>query len=86
MYEPREPGPSEYDVTDPRTLTCELCDQKVAGRIRKELYGGHLMICEPCFHLVRSKERHPYSQIIAKFAMRACGYQVNVKMARMGAA
>jgi len=75
-----------YEITDPRTLVCELCDRKVPGRIRVELYGGALMVCEACHEKLRAARSHPYSQLINKFCLRACGYFVNVKMARMAVA
>ena len=75
-----------YEITDPRTLVCELCDRKVPGRIRMELYGGALMVCEQCHDKLRAKRAHPYSTIIHRFCTRACGYHVNVKMARMAIA
>ena len=75
-----------YEVTDPRTLVCELCDRKVPGRIRVELYGGALMVCEACHDKLMAKRAHPYSSTIDKFTMRACHYHANVKMARIAVA
>jgi len=72
-----------YEITDPRTLVCELCDRKVDGRVRVELYGGALMVCEDCYNELHAKRAHPYSSIIDQFCMRACGYHANVKLARM---
>ena len=72
-----------YEITDPRTLVCQLCDRKVPGRIRVELYGGALMVCEDCHDKLRANRSKPYAQIIDKFCMRGCGYHANVKMARM---
>jgi ribosome-binding protein aMBF1 (putative translation factor) len=64
-------------------LVCELCDKQVPGRIRKELYGSALMVCEPCHHLLEAKKSQPYSRIVTQFCRRAAGYLVNVKMARI---
>lgn len=75
---------NEWDIHDPRTLVCELCDRKVQGRISKRLWGGGLMVCEPCFLLLEEKQNQPYSQVMEKFALRACGYHINRKLARMG--
>ena len=75
---------SEYDITDPRTLTCEFCDQVVAGRIMVELYGGALMVCQACYELLRNSRSKPYSKVMEKYSMRSVGYLANVKMARMG--
>ena len=71
-----------YEITDPRTLVCELCDRKVPGRIRVDLYGGALMVCEDCHDKLQAKRSHPYANIMDRFCLRACGYHVNVKMAR----
>jgi ribosome-binding protein aMBF1 (putative translation factor) len=73
-----------YDITDPRTLKCEFCDQVAAGRIMVELYGGSLMVCQACYELLRGSRSHPYSTVMDKFAMRSVGYLANRKMARMG--
>jgi ribosome-binding protein aMBF1 (putative translation factor) len=73
-----------YDITDPRTLTCEFCDQVVTGRVLVELYGGSLMVCQACYELLRGSRSHPYSTVMDKFAMRSVGYLANRKMARMG--
>ncbi len=80
------PALGEYEIAIPRPCTCQLCDNRVAGVIRKELYGSALMVCEPCFHQLDAKKHHPYSTIIHRFAKRASGYQVNVKMARAATA
>jgi len=73
----------QYDITDPRTLTCEFCDQEVAGRVRVDLYGGALMVCQACYELLRNSRSKPYSRVMDKFAIRSVGYLANVKMARM---
>jgi len=75
---------SEYDITDPRTLTCEFCDELVAGRVMVNLYGGALMVCQACYELLQDSRAKPYSRVMDKFAMRSVGYLANVKMARMG--
>jgi ribosome-binding protein aMBF1 (putative translation factor) len=73
---------SQYDITDPRTLTCEFCDQEVTGRVQVDLYGGALMVCQACYELLKASRSHPYSRVMDKFAMRSVGYHANVKMAR----
>jgi ribosome-binding protein aMBF1 (putative translation factor) len=73
----------QYDVTDPRTLTCEFCDQEVTGRVMVDLYGGALMVCQACYDLLRNSRTKPYSRVMDKYAMRSVGYLANVKMARM---
>ena len=75
----------EYEITDHRPFTCELCRHKAPGRIQVTLYGGALMVCEPCFHEIDRKKHQPYSRIIDEFALRACGYHVNRKFARAAA-
>ena len=75
---------TEYDITDPRTLTCEFCDQVVAGRIMVELYGGALMVCQACYELLRNSRSKPYSKVMEKYSMRSAGYLASVKMARTG--
>jgi len=72
----------EYEITDPRTLQCDFCDQRCAGRIHFEQYGGHLMVCETCWALLQAKKSHPYSRVMDRFATLACGYYVNRKEAR----
>ena len=74
----------QFDITDPRTLTCEFCAQEAHGRVRVDLSGGPLMVCESCYELLRNSRSHPYSRVMDKFAMRSVGYLANVKMARMG--
>ena len=74
----------EYDITDPRILPCEYCDQLAAGRVMVELYGGSLMLCQSCFELFHSTRSKPYSKVMDKFALRSSGYYINRKMARMG--
>lgn len=84
MYQypyPTDPAP-QFQIRDTGTLVCELCDRTVPGRIRQELYGGALMLCEPCHALVQRKKSQPYSRTMSKFALRATGYLCNVKMAR----
>ena len=71
-----------FVITDSRTLVCEFCDRKVPGRIRFELYGGALMVCEHCHDLLYASRSHPYSKIMDKFCLHSCGYRVNVKFAR----
>jgi len=73
----------QYDITDPRTLTCEFCDQEVAGRVRVDLYGGALMVCMSCYEVLQASRSKPYSRVMDKFAIRSVGYLANVKMARM---
>jgi len=75
---------SEYDITDPRTLTCEFCDELVPGRVMVNLYGGALMVCQACYDLLQGSRAKPYSRVMDKFAMRSVGYLANVKMAKMG--
>ena len=72
-----------YEITDPRTLPCEFCDQVAAGRVMVELYGGSLMVCQSCYELLRNNSRKPYSKAMDKFSMRACGYHITAKMARL---
>ena len=72
-----------YDITDPRTLHCEFCDQDSAGRVMVELYGGSLMVCQACYELLRDSRSKPYSKAMDKFSMRACGYHSSRKIARM---
>ena len=73
----------EYEVTYPGQYKCKFCDQRCRGVIKVELYGGSLMVCESCYYLLRRKRANPYSKVITKFAVRACGYPINVKMARV---
>ena len=73
----------QYDITDPRTLTCEFCDQQAAGRVMVELSCGSLMVCEACYELLRDMRSKPYSKVMDKFSMRACGYHSSRKIARM---
>ena len=73
----------QYDVTDPRTLTCEFCDQEVTGRVMVDLYGGALKVCQACYDLLQASRAKPYSKVMDKYAMRSVGYLANVKMARM---
>ncbi len=73
----------QYDITDPRSLTCEFCDQVAAGRIMVDLYGGSLMVCQACYELLRGSRSKPYSKAMDKFSMRARGYHASAKMARM---
>jgi len=73
----------QYDITDPRTLKCEFCDQVVPGRVMVDLYGGALMVCAGCYELLRNSQSKPYSKVMDKYAMRSVGYLANVKMARM---
>ena len=73
----------QYDITDPRTLKCEFCDQVVPGRVMVDLYGGALMVCQACYELLRTSQSKPYSRVMDKYAMRSVGYLANVKMARM---
>jgi ribosome-binding protein aMBF1 (putative translation factor) len=73
----------QYDITDPRTLTCEFCDQEVTGRVMVDLYGGALMVCQACYDVLRNSPTKPYSRVMDKYAMRSVGYLANVKMARM---
>jgi ribosome-binding protein aMBF1 (putative translation factor) len=73
-----------YDVTDPRTLKCEFCGELVRGRVMFEMHGGSLMVCEGCLELLRQSRSHPYSQVMDRFALQACGYLANRKMARWG--
>ena len=73
----------QYDITDPRTLICQFCDQEVAGRVRVDLYGGALMVCLACYELLKDSRVKPYSKVMDKFSMRACGYHVSRKIARI---
>jgi hypothetical protein len=73
----------EYEITDPRTRTCEFCDQQAAGRVMVELFGGSLWLCASCFELLRENRSRPYSRVMDKFSMRACGYHASAKMARL---
>ena len=75
----------QYDITDPRTLTCEFCDQEAAGRVRVDLYGGALMVCESCYEVLQASRAHPYSRVMDKYSMLACGYNVSRKIARITA-
>ena len=80
------PTPSEWEITDPRTATCEYCDQEAQGRILLELWGGHLWVCLTCWQTLRRMRSHPYSKAMDKFAQKACGYYANRQLARYGAA
>jgi len=73
---------SPYEVTDPRTRPCEFSGQPAAGRISVELHGGSLMVCQSCYELLQANRSKPYSKVMDKFALRACGYYVNRKIAR----
>ena len=75
----------QYDITDPRTLLCEFCDQEVAGRVRVDLYGGALMVCLACYEVLRDSRAKPYSKVMDKYSMRACGYHVSRKIAQIQA-
>jgi ribosome-binding protein aMBF1 (putative translation factor) len=75
----------QYDITDPRTLVCEFCDQEVAGRVRVDLYGGALMVCLACYELLKDSRAKPYSKVMDKYSMRARGYHVSRKIARITA-
>jgi ribosome-binding protein aMBF1 (putative translation factor) len=75
---------SEFEITDPRHLPCEFCDQEAAGRVMVELHGGSLMVCRACYELLLTTRTKPYSKVMDKFSMRACGYHINRKMARLG--
>jgi ribosome-binding protein aMBF1 (putative translation factor) len=72
----------QYDITDPRTLTCEFCDQEAAGRVRVDLYGGALMVCMACYELLRNSQSKPYSRVMDKFSMKSRGHHVSIKQAR----
>ena len=72
-----------YEITDPRTRPCELCDQTAYGRIMVELHGGSLWVCGPCYLAIQSNRDKPYSQVMERLSMRACGYHVTAKMARL---
>ena len=75
----------QYDITDPRTLACEFCDQEVAGRVRVDLYGGALMVCLACYEVLRDSRAKPYSKVMDKYSMRTRGYHVSRKIARITA-
>jgi ribosome-binding protein aMBF1 (putative translation factor) len=72
-----------FEVTDPRTATCEYCDQQVTGRIQVEMHGGSLMVCSACYELLQTTIRKPYSRVMDKFSMRACGYHITRKIAKI---
>jgi len=72
----------KYEITDNRTLPCDFCDQLSPGLIHFEQYGGHLMVCEPCWGVLQAKKSRPYSRVMDRFATLACGYFVNRKQAR----
>jgi len=72
-----------YEITDPRTATCEFCDQQVTGRIQVQLHGGSLMVCRACWETLMSSTHKPYSKVMDKFSMRACGYHITRKIARI---
>ncbi len=75
----------QYEITDPRTRPCEFCDQEAAGRIMVELHGGSLMVCQACYELLRANRSKPYSRVIDRFSMRACGHHASIKQARINA-
>jgi ribosome-binding protein aMBF1 (putative translation factor) len=73
----------EYEITSAATGACEFCGQTVQGRVLFELYGGHLWVCQSCYEALRTSRSKPYSRAMDKFAIAACGYYANRKMARM---
>ena len=75
----------QYEITDPRPLTCDFCNQEVAGRVRVDLYGGALMVCEACYEVLQASRAKPYSKVMDKYAMRSVGYLANVKIAKINA-
>lgn len=73
----------QFEITDPRTRPCEYCDQPAAGRVMVELHGGSLMVCMACYELLSNSLSKPYSRVMDKFSIRACGYHASAKMARL---
>ena len=48
-------------------LQCPFCEAEVDGLTLYHAPSGfRLMICPVCYELVRSKERHPYSQAMQR--------------------
>ena len=80
---PQNPSISEYEITCPLPGTCEFCGELVEGRVLFALYGGCLWVCEACFQALRNCRSKPYSQVMDKYAITACGYYVNRKFARI---
>jgi ribosome-binding protein aMBF1 (putative translation factor) len=74
----------EYEITNPATAKCELCDQEAHGRVMVDLYGGSLWVCMTCYELLQANRSRPYSKVMDNYAMRSCGYLINRKIARMG--
>jgi ribosome-binding protein aMBF1 (putative translation factor) len=74
----------EYEITSPATAECEFCGQEVAGRVMVQLYGGSLWVCQACYELIQQNRSRPYSRVMDDYSVRACGYLINRKMARMG--
>jgi ribosome-binding protein aMBF1 (putative translation factor) len=74
---------TQFDITDPRMLPCEFCDQVAAGRVMVQLHGGSLYVCQACYELLQSNRHRPYSRVMDKFSVRACGYHISRKMARV---
>jgi hypothetical protein len=72
-----------YEITDPRTARCEFCDELATGRIQVEFHHGSLMVCSACYELLQISIRKPYSKVMDKFCLRACGYYVNRKFAKI---
>jgi len=73
----------EYEITDPRTRPCEFCGQPAAGRVMVELYGGSLWVCHQCYELLKANRKKPYSKVMDRYSVLACGYHISRKMARM---
>jgi len=74
---------AQFDITDPRTRPCEFCDQEAAGRVMVELHAGSLYVCRACYELLRSNWSKPYSRVMDRFSVLACGYHASAKMARL---
>lgn len=75
----------EYDITDPRTATCEFCGQRVTGRVQVNLYGGSLWVCAACYEVLQGSKRKPYSRVMDRYSMLATGHHTSIKRARIDA-
>jgi len=73
----------QYEITDPRSATCEFCHQQAAGRVMVELYGGRLWVCCMCYELLHNSRSKPYSRVMDRYSMLATGHHVSIKQARI---
>ena len=75
----------QYAITNPKTATCEYCDQEAHGRIMVQLHGGSLWVCAGCFELIQNSRHKPYSKVMERYSMRSTGHHVSIKQARINA-